>query len=312
MAAERSITSCATGSISARSFMAATAIRASTNPSFRENYGIRLPHSWQPINQARRNGKSVSTPSLLSGILFDPWGMRFTPTHAVKNGKRYRYYTSQAAIQHGDKQPELARIPARELETLVTAEILTLLKATDKCVSGLEGPEKDLAIESTLNLAKRWPDVDVSSQHEFVRNILRRVTVGQTNVWIDVDRGRLIEILLGNRFESDNLGAKRDVIRLNAEFQLLHRGREVHLVAPNDSASEVIPIPSLIKAVARAYVWYERIVAGEVKTINDLARDTRITPTYVIRILRCAVLSPKVVEIVLSGKHQPNLTVVGS
>jgi hypothetical protein len=68
----------------------------------------------------------------------------------------------------------------------------------------------------------------------------------------------------------------------------------------------------LIKAVARAYVWYERIVAGEVKTINDLARDTRITPTYVIRILRCAVLSPKVVEIVLSGKHQPNLTVVGS
>jgi site-specific DNA recombinase len=49
-------------------------------------------------NQSRRNGKSVSTPSLLSGILFDPRGIRFTPTHAVKNGKRYRYYTSQAAI----------------------------------------------------------------------------------------------------------------------------------------------------------------------------------------------------------------------
>jgi site-specific DNA recombinase len=29
-------------------------------------------------NQARRHGKSVSQPSLLSGILFDPWGVRFS------------------------------------------------------------------------------------------------------------------------------------------------------------------------------------------------------------------------------------------
>jgi site-specific DNA recombinase len=50
-------------------------------------------------NQARRTRKSTSTPSLLSGIVFDTKGVRLTPTHAVKNGKRYRYYTSQAAIQ---------------------------------------------------------------------------------------------------------------------------------------------------------------------------------------------------------------------
>ena len=43
----------------------------------------------------------ASTPSLLTGKIFDTNGVRFTPTHAVKNGKRYRYYTSQAVISMG-------------------------------------------------------------------------------------------------------------------------------------------------------------------------------------------------------------------
>jgi site-specific DNA recombinase len=37
-------------------------------------------------NQSHRTGKSHSTPSLLSGTLFDNHGVRFTPTHAVKDG----------------------------------------------------------------------------------------------------------------------------------------------------------------------------------------------------------------------------------
>ena len=77
-------------------------------------------------NQAHRSKKSVSTPSLLSGIVFDPKGIRFTPTHAVKNGKRYRYYTSQAAIQGTGKGPVVNRFPAQELETLITSQIRLL------------------------------------------------------------------------------------------------------------------------------------------------------------------------------------------
>ena len=50
-------------------------------------------------NQAHRRKKSPTTPSLLCGIVCDVHGVRFTPTHATKNRKRYRYYTSQAAIQ---------------------------------------------------------------------------------------------------------------------------------------------------------------------------------------------------------------------
>ena len=51
-------------------------------------------------NKVRRSGSNSKSPSLLVGLLYDEEGNRFTPSHAVKGGKRYRYYVSQAAIHH--------------------------------------------------------------------------------------------------------------------------------------------------------------------------------------------------------------------
>ena len=46
-------------------------------------------------NAAERNsGARTRQPSLLAGMLFDGDGNRMTPTHAVKNDTRYRYYVS--------------------------------------------------------------------------------------------------------------------------------------------------------------------------------------------------------------------------
>jgi DNA invertase Pin-like site-specific DNA recombinase len=45
----------------------------------------------------RRKAKAAE-PSLLAGLLVDARGGRLTPSHAVKNGRRYRYYISTALI----------------------------------------------------------------------------------------------------------------------------------------------------------------------------------------------------------------------
>jgi hypothetical protein len=42
----------------------------------------------------RDGGRRRGAHSPLAGILFDASGERLTPTHAIKNGKRYRYYAS--------------------------------------------------------------------------------------------------------------------------------------------------------------------------------------------------------------------------
>jgi site-specific DNA recombinase len=46
----------------------------------------------------RTTGADAKYPSLLAGLVFDDSGERLTPSHAVKQGTRYRYYVSKLLI----------------------------------------------------------------------------------------------------------------------------------------------------------------------------------------------------------------------
>jgi site-specific DNA recombinase len=55
----------------------------------------------------------AESPNLLAGLIFDSDGTRLSPTHAVKRGKRYRYYVSTALITGSrSEHPKGRRIPA--------------------------------------------------------------------------------------------------------------------------------------------------------------------------------------------------------
>ena len=74
-------------------------------------------------NTAERNsGTRTRQPSLLTGMLFDANGNPMTPSHAVKQGTRYRYYVSRPLIiKDQTKSSAGLRIPAEEIEPLVPA-----------------------------------------------------------------------------------------------------------------------------------------------------------------------------------------------
>ena len=67
----------------------------------------------------RRRGKAAEL-SLLAGLLVDARGERLTPSHAVKKGRRYRYYVSAALITDAGKDRAQGwRLAAREIEEAV-------------------------------------------------------------------------------------------------------------------------------------------------------------------------------------------------
>src|SRR5207302_3755078 len=67
-----------------------------------------------------RREADAAEPSLLAGLLTDARGKRFTPSHAVKKGRRYRYYVSTALItKAGTDQSQGWRLPAQEIEDAV-------------------------------------------------------------------------------------------------------------------------------------------------------------------------------------------------
>jgi DNA invertase Pin-like site-specific DNA recombinase len=61
----------------------------------------------------------AAEPSLLAGLLVDARGERLTPSHAVKKGRRYRYYVSAALITDAGTDREGWRLAAREIEEAV-------------------------------------------------------------------------------------------------------------------------------------------------------------------------------------------------
>jgi len=116
-------------------------------------------HALLVENQQGKHHKPRSTKtSLLTGILYDVHGTRYTPTHASKQGRRYRYYTSQAIIRKTEKIEIPTRIPAPDLEAAVTDRILDLLRTPEDLLAALteDIPEDLTAIYSTV-LAQALP-----------------------------------------------------------------------------------------------------------------------------------------------------------
>jgi site-specific DNA recombinase len=84
----------------------------------------------------------------------------------------------------------------------------------------------------------------------------------------------------------------------------------VHLVVPPNAsaASTRHPKAALIKAVARAQRWYEKVIQGKAPDIRSLARQAGLTERYIGKVFACAFLAPDIIESILEGRQPSELT----
>jgi hypothetical protein len=99
-----------------------------------------------------------------------------------------------------------------------------------------------------------------------------------------------------------------DTITLEAEAQLKRCGGEVRLLLEGTDRNTSRPVPSLVRAVARANDWVERILRGDVANQRALAKDTGFDERYISRIIPLAFLAPDITEAILDGKQTPDLS----
>jgi DNA invertase Pin-like site-specific DNA recombinase len=256
--------------------------------------------------QTRKRGNPAATRSLLTGIIFDLNGVRFTPTHSLKKGKRYRYYTSQAAIKRDKKGSVGARIPAQDLEDAVVSEIHGLLKDLEPHLRGKNlRSTKDVLSERATELADHWVGAEVSEKSRFVQRIIRRVVIGQSELWIDVSVNALLKSLLENESTSHKADWQEcdGTIQLSTQIRLRRLSGETNLATPKDSDFLIASVPSVVKALARARDWYEHIVSGRVGTIKQLSKQCGLDPAYIKRTFPLALLSPTVSQSLVEGRH---------
>jgi hypothetical protein len=93
------------------------------------------------------------------------------------------------------------------------------------------------------------------------------------------------------------------VVRIQMRFQ--RRGGRKRIVAPDGSAivlsSKPQPDGTLVKALARAWRWQRMLDDGIHASVTEISEVEKINKSYVSRILRLALLSPDIVEMILAG-----------
>ncbi len=266
-------------------------------------------------NQGRRTGIRATSPSLLVGLLQDAHGNHFTPSHTLKNGRRYRYYVGQPVKDNSDDTPSRpVRLPAHEIESLVLAKLRSLLQSDPEVMDQLGLPTDPPELTRQLVVAARNASVErLSSAAEKVCDVvgraIRRVVVHSERIELYISRSALRHILVKNGSTSQI--SSDDLIVLETEAKLKRCGGEMRLVLPPDAHGEVPghAAPSLLKAIARGHDWRERLMNGSAHDLRSIVQQTGFSQRYVSRILQCASLAPDIVEAILDGRQPHNLTV---
>jgi len=68
------------------------------------------------------------------------------------------------------------------------------------------------------------------------------------------------------------------------------------------------PDPVLVRTIAQAHDWAERLRSGKVNSIRDIAKSEGVTESYVVRVLRLGFLAPEIVEAIVEGRQPVDLT----
>src|SRR5208282_5429990 len=251
------------------------------------------------VGQTIRSGASSAKcdASPLAGKLFDERGERLTPSHATKNGRRYRYYvsTNLANGRTTAKDSNGWRFPAQETESSVFSSVRKILEDRTAILEAIQSaevaPRRIPSIFETVTAFSRKQESGADPSNR-IAQLVDRVELRQDGIQLSIR----FPLQSGEDTAPKVLHFKRFI-----PLQVKRRGVEMRLVIAGGFESSHKTGPALFKAVARAHRWFEEIVLGSNVSFAEIAKRERINSRYVRRLLPLAFLDPGIVEAIAEG-----------
>ena len=287
-----------------RVYVGETVHKGTAHPG--EHRAIIDPELWEAVQRRiaansveRKTGRNSRESSLLAGVIVDGHGRRMSPSHAVKSGRRYRYYITHASAITDDRPAW--RMPARDLEAAVVSRLTGMFK--DRLIlCELVHADDAVMLANAFSRASAAADrLDSSTYHRrtIVASIVRQVRLCEDEIVITLDNATL-----ANMF-----GAPIDDARplvFTAPIVRVRRGREVKLVLTDGIATD--RDEQLIALLAEARVARERVLAAPELTIKDIASASGQCRKRLGRLFGIAYLAPDIVAAILQGRQPPALS----
>jgi hypothetical protein len=239
----------------------------------------------------RRIAGKGRAPSLLTGMLRDAEGRLMSPTYAVKETRRYRYYVSRA--RSGERLPNehKTRVPAGELERLVVEQLAGWLSREDSItVDGSaaeveEGRAVRRSLVTQLEQSSLWQRRELLLQH----NATVELGAGKIQVSLDVPHA-----------DVSHLG--RAMIEVDAKF--VDRGSDLRLmIGPDGTQGLRKPDAVLLKLLAHAFAARDALLSGRPDPLTS-----GYSPLHQNRLARLSYLAPDIVSAIIEGRQPPALS----
>ena len=248
------------------------------------------------LDQQRTNHAEVrqQSQSLLMGCIFDDRGNRMTPSHAVKNGVRYRYYISSVLIQgQPDKAAPLNRVSATEVEKLI-----------------LESVRKHLA-EISHNKVEVGRPHSLNDDKELISAHVARVDVMRDHLAIQLsDRSGRDSAQQDHQYpaeQEERVHCDPHVLVVPWKKTPSKRPREIILPASTSPLPDPRPIRAetrakLVTAIAKGRHWLEELIVGTVTNVGQIALREKCSIRQVNRTITLAFIAPRLVQAAVDGR----------
>jgi len=282
------------------------------------------PALWQRVQEQlatnkhkRINRVEARARSLLAGLLFDDNGNTMSPTHATKNGRRYRYYISQAIPQYREQEAgSVTRIPAQAIEEIVTDQIKSLFENSNDLLTifarnKLSAVDQKNLMGKANSLSTTWAEVSMSQRLGYINKWIKRVTIGRQEVKLTVSKVALLKSLLPNYVQTAVDDHLSDKYVMSIPVHLKRCGIETKLVIPNGEAPSFAHQSSVIaiqNALAKALEWNQMLITGLVPSMSELARQNNVTQRYIAHLIKLAFLAPDIMVAIKQGKVPAGLS----
>ena len=261
------------------------------------------PERWDAIQQrlqssaARTRGlASAKRKSLLSGKLFDETGDRLTPSHSkTRTGTRLRYYVSHRLVaKSGERQPGAWRLPAEELERGV-ADLVRSDLSRPRLAAALV---RSASAEAIAVISSALTCLSTDCETRDLLPLVQRVDIAPGSITLEIAAAELAQNLA---IDADAIMAEQ--LTSTHPFQLRKRGVETRIILDDAATGQD---ETLIRNIARAHVWFERIKAGE--TFAQIAKADGTSKRRIQQMIDLAFLAPDIVRDVIDGKQPLGFT----
>jgi hypothetical protein len=151
-------------------------------------------------------------------------------------------------------------------------------------------------------MVKSWEPRPAPDRDHFLKAVIDRIVVQAEHIEIRLRLAAILHELLGSDPAGPGVQAAAKflpIASVTCPFKHMDSGRALRLIIANDRVSNDRSRQLILRAIALARHWYQRIADGEAKCLNDIIRRDGIDASHAKKIFPLAFLSPSCTQSIL-------------